>query len=97
MTLRPELIDKLFFEIKQTGTNDIKIEYLNLPKYVRPKLNELLKTEPKDVQDIYATSQLQQYRDEIEPMLRANLAKHGLTLRFDEIIHHTTNQNLKEK
>ncbi|MGS0675214.1 spore photoproduct lyase family protein [Shewanella sp. 30m-9] len=97
MTLRPELIDKLFFEIKQTGTNDIKIEYLNLPKYVRPKLNELLKTEPKDVQDIYATSQLQQYRDEMEPMLRANLAKHGLTLRFDEIIHHTTNQNLKEK
>ncbi|MGR5236234.1 spore photoproduct lyase family protein [Vibrio alfacsensis] len=96
MTMKPELIDQLFFEIKKAGTNDIKIEYLNLPSYVRPKLNELLKDEPKEVQGIYATSQQKQYRDTMEPMLRANLAKHGLTLRFDEIIHHTSEQNLKE-
>lgn len=96
MKLKPELIDKLFSEIKNSGTNDIKIEYLNLPKYVRPKLNELLKNEPKEIQEIYATSQLKQYREEMEPIIRKSLIKHDLKLKFNDIIHHVTDQNLKE-
>ena len=96
MKLKPELIDKLFSEIKKAGTDHIKIEYLNLPKYVRPKLSELLKGEPKEIQEIYATSQLKQYREEMEPIIRASLIKHNLKLRFNEIIHHVTRQNLKE-
>jgi len=96
MTLKPELVDKLFSEIKKAGTSEIKIEYLNLPNYVRPKLNKLLESEPQEIQNIYSTSQLKQYREKMEPMLRASLTKHGLSLRFDEIIHHVSAHNLKE-
>ena len=96
MKLKPELIDKLFSEIKAAGTNDVKIEYLNLPKYVRPKMNKLLKEETEEIQEVYTTSQLKKYREEIEPILRENLLKHDLKLKFDEIIHHVTNQNLVE-
>ncbi|WP_460218871.1 SPL family radical SAM protein [Psychroserpens sp. MEBiC05023] len=96
MKLKPELIDKLFSEIKAAGTNDVKIEYLNLPKYVRPKMNKLLKEESQEIQDVYTTSQLKKYREQIEPILRENLLKHDLKLKFDEIIHHITDQNLVE-
>ncbi len=96
MKLRPELIDKLFSEIKSAGTNDVKIEYLNLPKYVRPKMNKMLQKEKKEIQEVYSTSQLKKYREEIEPILRENLLKHDLKLKFDEIVHHVTDQNLTE-
>ena len=96
MRLKPALIDKLFSEIKKAGTNHVKIEYLNLPKYVRPKLNELLKQESEEIRETYATSQLKQYRAEMEPIIRASLIKHDLKLKFNEIIHHVTDQNLKE-
>ena len=96
MKLKPELIDKLFSEIKKAGTDHVKIEYLNLPKYVRPKLNGNLKDEPEEIRKIYSASQLKQYREEIEPIIRAGLIKHDLKLKFNEIIHHVTDQNLVE-
>ena len=96
MTLKPELIDNLFSEIKKAGTTDIKIEYLNLPKYVRPKMNKMLESEPEEVQEIYSSSQLKKYREEIEPILRASIKKYGFKLKYDEIVHHRTAQKLKE-
>ena len=97
MKLKPVLIDNLFSEIKKAGTNDIKIEYLNLPKHVRPRLNKAIKTEPKEVQEIYSSSQLKKYREEIEPILREGLKKYDLKLKFDEIVHHVSDQKLIEK
>ncbi|MGB0879233.1 MAG: SPL family radical SAM protein [Polaribacter sp.] len=96
MKLKPELIDKLFSEIKVAGTYDVKIEYLNLPKYVRPKMNKMLKEESEDIQEVYSTSQLKKYREEIEPILRDALEKYGLKLKFDEIVHHVGKQKLVE-
>lgn len=96
MKLKPELIDNLFSEIKAAGTNDVKIEYLNLPKYVRPKMNSLLKEETKEIQEVYTSSQLKKYREQIAPILRKYLLKHDLKLKFDEIIHHITAKNLVE-
>ncbi|APD06848.1 uncharacterized protein UJ101_01329 [Flavobacteriaceae bacterium UJ101] len=96
MKLKPNSIDQLFSEIKNSGTHDIKIEYLNLPKHVKPRLNKILKTETHDIQEVYASSQLKKYREEMEPLLRKSIQKHGLKLKFDEIVHHESNQNLKE-
>jgi len=97
MKLKPELIDKLFSEIRKAGTTDIKIEYLNLPKHVQPKMNKLLKEESQEIQEVYSTSQLKKYREEIEPILRDSLEKYGLKLKFDEIVHHVSKQELIEK
>ena len=96
MTLKPKLIDKLFSEIKKAGTTDIKIEYLNLPAYVRPKMNKMLESESKEIQEVYSSSQLKKYREEIEPILRSNIEKYGFKLKYDEIVHHKTAKKLKE-
>lgn len=96
MKLKPELIDKLFSEIRKAETTDIKIEYLNLPKHVKPRMNTLLKEESEEIQEIYSSSQLKKYRDEIEPILRDSLEKYGLKLKFDEIVHHVGKQELVE-
>jgi len=96
MKLKPDMIESLFSRIKAAGTDEIKIEFLNLPKYVLPRLNEQLKDEAEEVQEVYRTSQLKQYRDEMKPILERNLAEYDFKLRFNEIIHHRSNQNLQE-
>ncbi len=97
MKLKPKMIDELFSEIRKAGTKDIKIEYLNLPKYVRPRMNEVIKTESNEIQEVYKASQLKKYREEIEPILRDGIEKYGLKLKFDEIVHHVSEQKLIEK
>ena len=96
MYLRPDLIDDLFRGIRATGVEEVKVEYLNLPSYVRPRLREFLKDQPEDIQAVYAQSQKFEYRDTLEPVIRDALATHGLRLRFNEIVHHVGDQNLKE-
>ena len=46
MYLRPNLIDELFKNIRATSVEEVKIEYLNLSSYVRPRLREFLKDQP---------------------------------------------------
>ncbi len=96
MYLRPEMIDQLFAEIAAAGTKDIKVEYLNLPKYVRPKMKDMLKEEPKEIQAVYAGSQEKEYRKHLEPIIRDAIERHGLKLRFGEIVHHVSDQKLVE-
>lgn len=97
LKLEPKLIDNLFSEIKKTGTDTLKIEYLNLPKYVRPRLNKIIKTESEEIQEVYKTSQLKKYREELEPILKKYIEKHGFKLKFGEIVHHISDQKLVDK
>lgn len=94
--LRPELLDKLFEAIAETGTKNAKIEYLNLPAYVKSRLNTVLKNEPREVQEIYAQSQTKKYREEMEPVIRSLLKKHNFDLKYGEIVTHIEDQKLKE-
>ena len=96
MKLKPAMIHDLFSEIKNAGTTNIKIEYLNLPKHVKPRLNKAIKTKSEEVQEIYKTSQLKKYREELEPILREAIEKYGLKLKFDEIVYHVSDQKLVE-
>lgn len=96
MKYEPELLENLFAEIAATGTRDVKVEYLNLPKYVRPRLNKVLKEELPEVQEIYATSQHEDYQAEMEPVIRVLLKKYEFNLRFGEIVAHGEDLNLVE-
>lgn len=97
MKYKPELLDKLFEEISKAGTNSVKVEFLNLPKYVKSRMNDVLKKEPEEIQEIYAQSQTKQYREEMEPLIRSLLKKYNFDLRFGEMIVHIEDQKLKEK
>lgn len=96
MYLRPELIDQLFAEIREAGTKEVKIEYLNMPSYVRGKIREYLSGQPDDIRAIYEQSQGVDYRESLEAIIRQALKRNGLGLRFGEIIHHVSDQELRE-
>lgn len=96
MYLRPDLIDNLLSKIKAAGTTDIKIEYLNMPKHVQPKMKRFLEDERSDIQEAYATSQSGIYRAQLKPILLDAIERHQLKLRFDDIIHHSSNDSLTE-
>ncbi|WP_170328262.1 SPL family radical SAM protein [Ruegeria arenilitoris] len=96
MHLRPDLLDQLFAEIRNAGTSEIKVEFLNMPGHVRARLNGYLKNEPAEIRDVYASSQKAEYRALLEEQIRASIAAHGLKMRFDQIIHHAGAQSLTE-
>lgn len=96
MRYKPELLEELFAEIAKTGTENVKVEYLNLPKYVRGRLNKILKDELIDIQEVYSASQSKTYREEMEPIIRGLLKKYDFNLKFGEIVTHIEAQNLKE-
>lgn len=96
MKHKPELIDALFSKIKAAGTNKVKIEFLNLPSYVRSKMKEVIKGESKEIQEIYKNSQMESYRKELETIIRKYLDKYGLELYFDDFVHHVGKQKLVE-
>lgn len=93
---KPELLEKLFSEISAAGTKKVKVEYLNLPKYVRGRFQKVLKDEPQEVREIYSQSQSKEYRDEMEIIVREQLEKYGFDLTYGEIVAHVEDQNLKE-
>lgn len=96
MQLRPDLLEALFADIAATGNRDVKVEYLNLPQHIRPRMNELLSAESVDVQQAYDSSQEADYRAEMEPIIRELVDRYDLDLRFGEIVNHVENQALVE-
>ena len=93
---KPELLDALFAQIKEAGTHEVKIEYLNLPSYVKSRFNQVLKEESEEIQAVYKKSQTKIYREEMEPIVKNLLKKHGLSLKFDDIVVHVEDQELRE-
>lgn len=96
MKNKPELIDKLFSEIKKAGTHKIKAEFLNLPSNVRNRMKSVIENETKEIQEIYNDSQTKKYRNELESLVRKYLNKHDLKLYYDKIVHHISDQKLVE-
>ncbi|NOQ76158.1 MAG: radical SAM protein [Crocinitomix sp.] len=96
MKYKPELIDKLFSEIKAAGTDTVKLEFLNLPPYVKSRMKEVIAEESPEIQEMYKDSQSKNYREELEPIIKKYLKKYGLKMYYDEIVHHVGNQELIE-
>lgn len=88
MKNNPNHLDKLFSEIKNSGTNLVKIEYLNLPPNVKSRMNNLYKDEMEEVQVLYKQSQQDEYMEEFKIIIHHLLEKNDLILNYSEIVHH---------
>lgn len=93
---KPELLDKLFADIAAAGTRNVKVEYLNLPMYVRNRFNQVLKNEKQEIQEIYSESQTKAYRDEMEDLVGELLEKWDFNLKYGQIISHVEDRELQE-
>lgn len=96
LKLKPELIDDLFSKIKSAGTNKLKLEFLNLPSYVKPQMKEAIKSESEEIQEVYKNSQSKKYREELEPIIRKYIDKYGFEMYYNDIVHHVGDQRLTE-
>lgn len=96
MKEKPELLDKLFSAIAGAGTRNVKVEYLNLPKYVRSRFDQVLSNEKQEIQEIYSVSQTEAYREEMEVRVSAALEKWGFNLKYGQIVSHVEDQGLQE-
>jgi DNA repair photolyase len=85
---RPELLDHLFRKLSETGVREVYMEHINLKRYIRERMNVVLEGEPAELREAYANARSVEHRKALDAIVPELLAKHGLKLRFDEVIYH---------
>ncbi|MBR8640463.1 radical SAM protein [Streptomyces tuirus] len=85
---RPELLDHLFGQLVETGVREVYMEHINLKRYIRERMDAVLADEPEDVREAYVQARTKDHREQLDAIVAPLLDKHGLRLRFDEVVHH---------
>jgi DNA repair photolyase len=94
---RPELLDDLFGRLADTGVTEVFMEHINLKRYIRDRMDQVLADEPEEVREAYLQARTKEHRERLDAIVPDLLAKHGLRLRFDEVIHHDDNDALRQR
>ena len=81
-------VEKVFVKLNQVGTKDIYIEHMNLSAYIRNRLLSEAKDVPDKIIKQFYASQTQDYRKELEQMIRELAKKYKMNLLLDMIIFH---------
>ena len=85
---RPDLLDQLFGRLVDVGVREVYIEHINLKQYIRERMNLVLVEEEPEVREAYARARAKSHREKLDEIVAGLLVKHGLRLRFDEVIYH---------
>ncbi|MDX3638197.1 SPL family radical SAM protein [Streptomyces sp. MB09-02B] len=85
----PQLLETLFARLAEAGVREVYMEHINLDSYIRRRMDEVLVGEPDHVRDAYARARTRSHKERLDDLVVPLLARHGLTLRFDEVIRHT--------
>jgi DNA repair photolyase len=85
---QPELLDDLFRAVADTGTQEVYVEHINLPKYVKDQMSKTLQGESEDVRDIYKGAVSQYHRDMLTAVVEELAAKYNLHIRLGGTIYH---------
>lgn len=87
-TDEPELLDQLLGAIAAAGVRNVFVEHINLKKYIRQRMDEVLVHEPAPVQERYVAARGDAHRSELSSVVLPLLEKHGLELRLGEVLYH---------
>ena len=85
---RPELLDQLLKRLAETGVGEVYMEHINLKRYIRERMDVVLSEESEAVREAYVRARSLEHRQRIDALIPELLARHGLTLRFDEVVYH---------
>ncbi|MDJ0460755.1 hypothetical protein [Streptomyces sp. H27-C3] len=85
---QPELLDQLFGRLVDAGITEVFMEYINLKRYIRERMNQVLADELDDVREAYLQARTKEHREHLDAIVAWLLAKHGLRLRFNEVVYH---------
>ncbi|MEV3972887.1 hypothetical protein AB0K68_32910 [Streptomyces sp. NPDC050698] len=84
----PELLDDLFGRLVEAGVGEVFMEHINLKRYIRERLDPGLASEPDDIREAYLQAGTKEHREQFDAIVAELLDKHGLRLRFEEVVHH---------
>lgn len=85
---QPELLDDLFRSIAEAGTQDIYIEHINLPGYIKQQMSKVLNGTSEEIRAIYEEAKTQTHRDALDIMVNDLLRKYNLKVRLGGTIYH---------
>lgn len=85
---RPDLLDQLFGRLVDVGVREVYIEHINLKQYIRERMNLVLAEEEPQVREAYVRARAKAHRETLDEVVAGLLGKHGLRLRFEEVIYH---------
>ncbi len=94
---QPEFLDHLFGQFVEAGVTEVFMEHINLKRYIRDRMDQVLTGEPEEVREAYLQARTKEHRDQLDVIVAELLAKHGLRLRFDEVVHHDDNDALRQR
>ncbi|MEU0089876.1 radical SAM protein [Kribbella sp. NPDC006257] len=94
---QPELLDDLFGQFVEAGVTEVFMEHINLKRYIRERMDQVLTGEPEEVREAYVQARSAEHREQLDAIVPELLAKHGLRLRFDEVVHHDDNDALRQR
>ncbi|MEU0203497.1 MULTISPECIES: hypothetical protein [unclassified Streptomyces] len=94
---RPELLDALFGRLVDAGVSEVFMEHINLRRYIRERMDQVLADEPEDVREAYLQAQTKEHREQLDAIVAELLDTHGLRLRFEEVVHHDDNDPLRQR
>ncbi|ANN61973.1 hypothetical protein A9174_34180 (plasmid) [Mesorhizobium loti NZP2037] len=94
---RPDLLDQLFGRPVDVGVREVYIEHINLKQYIRERMNLVLAEEEPQVREAYVQARAKAHRETLDAIVEKLLGKHGLKLRFDEVIYHDEFQAKHQK
>ncbi len=85
---QPQMLDDLFRAIADTGVEQVYVEHMNLPAYVRGRLRRELLDQPEDVRVTYERAKTEEHREVLGQMVAELVDKHGLGVRFGGAMYH---------
>lgn len=94
---QPELLDDLFGQFVDAGVTEVFMEHINLKRYIRERMDQVLSDQPEEVRQAYLQARAKEHREQLDTIVADLLAKHGLRLRFNEVVHHDDNDALRQR
>ncbi|TDD48202.1 radical SAM protein [Kribbella antibiotica] len=94
---QPELLDHLFAQFVDVGVTEVFMEHINLKRYIRERMDQVLTDEPEEIRAAYLQARSKEHRAQLDVIVAELLTKHGLKLRFDEVVHHDDNDALRQR
>lgn len=85
---RPDLLGRLFARLVDVGVREVYIEHVNLKQYIRERMNLVLAEEEAQAREAYVRARAKGHRETLDAIVEKLLVKHGLKLRFEEVIYH---------
>lgn len=92
---RVDELNEVFGAISAAGTKEVYVEHMNLARYIRTRLDEVLRNESEEIRAVYKEAIGQEHKEKLRRIVHELLKRHGLKLRLDETIMHENAGRLK--